>query len=336
MINAKEAFDLGARFSIVGEANTAPSVHNIQPARFRFLDDGAIAVLEDRRRRLPVADPSGSDNWKSLGAAAEGLVMALSARGFAANVVWTDADTAEPLRIVARVTVGGDATPDRLRTHVPQRATWRGAFAQRDGAALNGLDKLRDAADLKIVEERHAIADLAKLYDAANLAFMRDTAYRLELRAWMRLSRLNANWSRDGLNAKAMALSGFEAFGADIVLGKRAFAMFDKIGMAGPLTGEASKVRSAAAIGLFHRPAGEHDFDTGRRFYRLWLQITAAGLSLCPMSVLADAPKVAESLKARFGIESDRKLVNVFRIGCRPERASPPKRARLPAHKLVV
>ncbi len=336
MSDPRLAFDIGARLSLVGEANAAPSVHNIQPARYRFSEDGAIAVLEDRRRRLPVADPGGADNWRSLGAAAEGMVMALSSRGIASNVVWTEADTAEPLRVVARVTAAGDATPDKLRSFVPRRFTWRGAFAQRDGAALNGLDKLRDAGDLKLVEERHAIADLAKAYDAANLALMRDTAYRLELRSWMRLSRLNANWSRDGLNAQAMALSGLEAFGADVVLGKRAFPMFDRMGIAGPLTGEAARVRSAAAIGLFHRPVGEHEFDTGRRFYRLWLEITAAGLTLCPMSVLADAPDSARRLKAQFGLDDSRKLVNVFRIGCMPARAKAPRRARLPAHKLLV
>ncbi|MDX2234279.1 MAG: hypothetical protein NW200_07255 [Hyphomonadaceae bacterium] len=336
MINAQEAFDVGARLAIAHEANFAPSVHNIQPARFRFLDDGAIAVLEDRRRRLPVADPHGSDSWKSLGAAAEGLAMALSARGFAAHVVWSEADAAEPLRTVARVTVAGDVAPDRLRSLAAQRATWRGPFAARDVTAERALDAIRGADDLTLVEDRDAIADIARRYDDANIATLRDTAYRLELRAWMRLSRFHANWSRDGLNARAMGMSAAEAFGADIVLGKRAFGLFDGMGVASALTAEAPRVRSAAAVGLFHRPAEEHDFDTGRRFYRLWLEIEAAGLVLCPMSVLADMKDHAQALKRAFGVDDARKLVTVFRIGRRPAHARPPRRARLPAHKLLV
>jgi nitroreductase len=333
MIHAREAFDTAARLQLVGEANIAPSVHNIQPARFRFLDDGAIAILEDRRRRLPVADPKGADNWKSLGAAAEGLAIALTGRGFGATVVWSESDAGDPLRVVARLTVSGDAAPERLRTVVPKRTTWRGPFAPGGAGAL---DALREAGDLVLVDDRHAIADIARTYDAETLATLRDTAYRLELRSWMRLSRFNAGWSRDGLNARAMQMSAIEAMGADLVLGKRGFGVFDRIGLAGPLIAEGAKVRSAAAVGLFHRPVDEHEFDTGRRFYRLWLQVTQAGLALCPMSVLADAPAAAARLKAQFGLDDSRKLVNVFRIGLRPERARETRRARLPPHRLLV
>ena len=337
MINAAEAFDAAARHALAGEANIAPSVHNIQPARFRFLDDGAIAVLEDVRRRLPVADPSGADSWKSLGAASEGLAIALSARGFATHVVRIDAaETNAATRQVARITVAGDSAPDRLRAFVPQRATWRGAFAAKDAHATKGLETLRATGDLTLVEGRTAIAEVAKLYDATSLVTLRDAAYRLELRSWMRLARLNRNWGRDGLNAHAMALSGFEAAGADIVLGKRMFSAFDKIGLAAPLIAEGAKVRGAAAVGLFHRPAEEHAFEAGRRFYRLWLEITAAGLCLCPMSVLADTPATATQLKAQFGVDPARTLVSVFRIGIRPARAKQPRRARLPAWDLIV
>lgn len=336
MIHAGQAFDLTARLALAGEANIAPSSHNIQPARFRFGDDGGVTVLEETKRRFRVGD-TGADVWKSLGAASEGLAIALSARGFAVNVVWNEpaAGAASP-RAIARVTVAGDAAPDKLRSFVPQRATWRGAFAARDPASSKGLDALRGAGDLHLVEARNDIDDIATVFDKANLAALRDTAYRLEARSWMRLSRLNKDWGRDGVNARALGMSQFDAAGADIVLGKRMFRMLDSIGAAGPLIGEAAKVRSAAAIGLFHRPGDEHPFDRGRRFYRLWLEITAAGLVCCPMSVLADTPKVAAALKQQFGIDEGRTLVTAFRIGRRPEKARQARRARLPASKLLV
>ena len=72
MIHAGQTFDLTARLALAGEANIAPSVHNIQPTRFRFGEDGGVTVLEDTKRRIPVGDPSGADSWKSLGAASEG------------------------------------------------------------------------------------------------------------------------------------------------------------------------------------------------------------------------------------------------------------------------
>jgi hypothetical protein len=335
MINAREAFDESARLALVSEANLAPSVHNIQPARFRFEEDGAITVLEDMRRRLTVGDPSGADNWKSVGAAAEGLSMALSARGFGVEVVWLD-EAPSRMRRVARVTIAGDRTPDPLRAAAATRATWRGGFAKKDAAARNGLDALRATADLQIVENAEAIAWIAKLYDRTSLVTLRDEDYRAELRSWMRLSRLNLKWGRDGLNAKALSLSGPAALGAGFVLGKSGFRALDRIGLAGPLLAEGAKVRGAAAVGLFHRPIDEHEFLVGRRFYRLWLEITAAGLCLCPMSVLADAEVAAKALRERFSIGADRKLVTAFRIGRRPERARQPPRARLPARDLLL
>lgn len=337
MINITEAFDIPTRVAIAGEANAAPSVHNIQPARFCFEPHGAIAILEDMSRRLTVADPSGADNWRSLGAASEGLAMALSARGLGAAVVpVTPGEAQKGLRAVARATISGDARPDPLRAAVEKRVTWRGPFAPRSAQSAAAIDKLRDETDLHIIENAATISDLAALYDDTSLKILRDRDYRLELKSWMRLSVMNPNWGRDGLNARAMAMSPVEAFGADYVLGKRLFPMLDKVGLAGTLIAEGAKVRSASALGLFHRPGDEHDFETGRRFYRLWLEITAAGLHLCPMSVLADSPAVAQRLKERFHIEPDRKLVNVFRIGVVPERAKLPKRSRLSAWSIVT
>jgi nitroreductase len=335
IVRARDAFDETARLALVAEANLAPSVHNIQPTRFRFDSDGAITVLEDTRRRLTVGDPGGADNWKSIGAATEGLVMALSARGFGADVVWLE-ETGAPLRRVARVTLSGDANPDRLRAAVPLRATWRGAFARKDAAAQRGLDALRDREDLHLVLDPVAIAAVAKLFDRVSLITLRNDAYRAELRGWMRLSRFNLRYGRDGLNARAMAMGGFEAWGAGIVLGKGMFHRLDRIGLAGPLISESAKVKSAAALGLFHRPAEEHAFVTGRRFYRLWLEIAAAGLAACPMSVLADSEEAAGELRSRFSLGEGRRLITVFRLGRRPERPKQPPRARLPAHELIV
>jgi hypothetical protein len=114
------------------------------------------------------------------------------------------------------------------------------------------------------------------------------------------------------------------------------FPLLDAIGLAKPLIAEGAKVRSAAAVALFHRPADEHEIETGRRFYRVWLEIERVGLCLCPMSVLADDQLTAQALLREHGIDAGRKLVNVFRIGRRPPNAKQAPRARLPAAQLLV
>lgn len=324
-----DAFGLDAdtRLDLVAEANLAPSVHNIQPARFHFGDDGTIDIREDPRRRIPVGDPTGADNRKSLGAAAEGMTLALGAHNIRARV--------EEITGGLRLHLAPEAEPDAARSFVPQRATWRGAFAKPGIAEARALGDLGAADDLTILMTPAQRAEIARIYDATSLQVLRDGAYRQELVSWMRLARAHPDWSRDGLNAEAMALSGFEAFGASVVMGG-AFSLLDRLGAAGPLIAEGAKVKGAAGVILFHRPQEESDYATGRRFYRAWLDITARGLTLCPMSVLADVGATADAIKTAYGIPVHRKLVTAFRVGRLPDGAHIAARARLPAAELIV
>ena len=62
------------------EARLAPSVHNVQPTRWRLAGD-RLLLLGDPTRAIPVADPAGRDWRLSHGAHFEGLALALAARG---------------------------------------------------------------------------------------------------------------------------------------------------------------------------------------------------------------------------------------------------------------
>lgn len=323
-----------AQLALVEAANRAPSVHNIQPTRFRFEQNGEITLIEDRRRRLWVGDPLGADNQKSLGAAAEGLVLALSEQGLGAQVTMAPATDREPLREAARITLAGPASPDNLARYAAARATYRGVFTKpSESSALKALAGA--CPDLLLIEAPADIARIGDHFDDASMQVLRNDAYRLELVSWMRLSRSDPNYRRDGLSAEHMALSAFEAAGARAAMGNL-FPHLDRIGVARPLISESAKVKSAAAIGLFHRPADEPEFETGRRFYRVWLESERCGLALCPMSVLADVSEAASTLTREYGVDLSRKLVTVFRLGARPNSYVQPPRARLPAHELIA
>ncbi|MGE0828186.1 MAG: hypothetical protein AB7O04_02400 [Hyphomonadaceae bacterium] len=317
-----------ARAALVAAANRAPSVHNIQPTRFAF-EPNAIVLTQDPARRLHVGDPEGRDNLKSLGAIIEGLALALSERNIAVHATH-QADG-------ARLTLSEGASPDPLAPFAEPRSAHRGLFAKPNAAHREALARLAAACpDLHIIANETEIASLARFYDEVSLQVLRDAPYRAELLSWMRLSKNHPDYHRDGLNAEAMALSPFEAAGAQIVLGPRAFPALDALAAAGPLIAESAKVKSAAALALFHRPAAEHEIETGRRFYRIWLEIEREGLALCPQSVLADQPAAAARLMRDANLGADRKLVTVFRIGARPPGAKIPPRARLPATELIL
>ncbi len=324
--------DLDLLRRLVAEARLAPSVHNIQPTRFS-LRDGAILMHGEPCRILPAADPNGHDVRLSHGAALEGLALALAAEGLVlAETCLGLGDDHGP---VACISVAARAAPaDPVRSHVPQRASWRGGFCPPSGETQAALSRLSEAApDLILVQDRAAVASIAALADRAGLFFLRDLEHRRELLKWMRLSPKHADYRRDGLNAEAMALSPAQAFAAGLVLGP-AFAWLDRLGLAGMLTAEASKTRSASAIALLHRPEGEDPLLSGRAFYRAWLAMTRAGLAACPVSVIVDWPQGRAALCGWHPLPPGRRLVNVFRIGV-PTVRHGAVHSRLPVDELI-
>jgi hypothetical protein len=101
------------------------------------------------------------------------------------------------------------------------------------------------------------------------------------------------------------------------------------------LLAEGGKVATAAAVVIFHRPRTETPFDSGRHFYRLWLQIEAADFGAAVLAALADDPKAAQAIAGFAAIPPDRRVVSAFRIGRRPAGRIAP-RARLRIEDVLV
>lgn len=319
--------------ALVAEASLAPSVHNTQPTRWRLEDDGRVLALEDIARRLPVGDPQGRDANVSHGAAIEGFAIAAAERGLTVAVEPSAGESVAGLRPVARLTLAPGGAADPLHPFMGPRRTYRGRFLNADCAPA--LDALEGIEDLRLVRARPAVEAVARANDAASLLTFRDPVYRAELLSWMRLSPRHPRWAIDGLNAEAMEMSPIEAAGAGLVLRPGVFEGLDRFSLAAPLVAEAAVVRSAAAIALFHRPEGEAPLETGRRFHRVWLEITRAGLSADPMAVLADDPETRAMLSRAHGLAEGRQMITAFRIGLAPERARGAK-PRLAPGALIV
>lgn len=325
--------DLQLLGDLVADARLAPSVHNIQPTRWALGGSDLVRLLEEPERALPVADPSGRDVAISHGAAIEGMLAALAARGMTAEVTFDEghAEGRLPCRASLRLIQGPVATAamDLAR----QRATWRGNFLppteQNRSAA-----RLLDDEDVIAVIDPGEIKQIAALGDDSSMFFLRDPEHRRELLHWMRLSRRHPNWSRDGLSADAMQLGRLEAAAAGAVLGPL-FRPLDRIGLAALLLAEKQKTGGATAILLFHRPRGEHPIATGRAYYQCWTAAEKAGFAACPMSVLADRLESKRWLTRQHKISADRELIGVFRIGPTPASSDRP-RMRLPVTELIV
>lgn len=309
------------RHALVAEAILAPSVHNVQPARWRLEGDDGLILFEDIRCRLTTGDPRGNDAGISLGAAAEGLRLAASRRQL--DVVGEPLPKSEGvLRPVGRYRLlPSDAAVDPLAKPVEARRSWRGDFLRPttgDRLAASALA----GEDAAVITHPDTLARLAHLSDRASFGFLQDNAFRRELLSWMRLSRSHPRWSRDGLNAEVMALGRVEALGARFLLGA-GFQAFSRVGLARPLLGEGDKVAGAAGLVIFHRPSDEAPFDSGTYFYRLWLRIEAAGLGAAVIAALADDRAAAAEVARLAAIPAGRQIVSAFRVGRRPAGAMP-------------
>lgn len=321
---------------LLAEVRLAPSVHNIQPTRWRLVGGDALLLLEDIERRLPAADPTGHDVRLSHGAAVEGLSLALGRHGLRIVEIEpvTEAAISGDLLPVARIVTAAGGALDPLADLVASRISWRGgfrAFGPASEAALDGL--AASSTDLLLVRDPPAVGEIARLADEAGFHFLCDDAHRAELLRWMRLSRSDPAYLRDGLSAEAMAMPGVVAVGTRLVLGPL-FPPLRRLGLAATLASERGKFTNSA-IALFHRPEGEDPLATGRAFYRAWLMLTAQGLAACPVSVLADWPASNRRLVERHGVPAGRRLVNVFRLGV-PTETPLGARARLPVAELIV
>lgn len=316
--------------ALVAAASASPSVHNVQPARWK-IDGNGLILLGDSGRRLMVGDPTGNDAALSLGAVAEGLVIAASKAGFDTRIERCAVDF-RGLGRIARFEFSPSPDRDRLADVLETRASWRGPFASPRPEDRSAAEQL-EGADRIILIEDLAISSIAALYDRASFGFMDRDGFRAELRGWMRLKRRHKQWSRDGLNADAMKLSRLEAFAAGLVLGPL-FRPLAALGLAPILLAESKSFTNAAGIALFHRPADEDPFESGRHFHRLWLEIEAAGFGTNVLAALADDPAISAEICAQHGVPDGHRLVSAFRFGRRDGEGFAP--ARLPLSEIFV
>jgi hypothetical protein len=284
-------------WALVAEASLAPSVHNIQPTRWRLTPDGRVVVLEDPARRLAIGDPDGRDVAVSHGCGGRGLPPGGELREASRR-------TSPPA--VRRVAI---LTPGRAAEPIPLAA-----FRHRSAAPIAAGSRLRPTReacarlaetcpDLVVVQASAQIADLAALYDDGQPALVPPRGpYRAELVSWMRLSRRHADWARDGLNAEAMEMSAFEAAGAGFVLRPACSRRWTRSAL---LDRWWPRRQWCGRLPRWRCSTGRSTSRRSRRAgasHRVWLAFTEAGLSASPMAVLADDETASASLKAEYGL----------------------------------
>lgn len=336
--------------ALVSEANRAPSVHNAQPARFAWSNDDlgntTVQLYSDQTRRLLVSDPLRADEATSLGAAWEGLRVALARHGLMLELLeWLDPGvspthpTYSNLKLVATgkvyVLPREAQTTDELAEYIFKRKSYRGKF---NPASDEQIQNLSDAIDPKLallLSSPGNIKHVTELAAQATSRLAKHLGTQKELLQWLRFTPSDKGYYEDGLNAEAMGLPKVVARIAKSALHLSTKPGIFNTGLTGVLIDETSAMKSSSAILILYVPAGADAITRGRHFYRSWLEVTRAGLSACPMSVLADDIITRMELSKFHPAKDTVSVLNVFRVGVSPQPILP-LTVRLAPEKIVT
>lgn len=247
----------------------AASSHNTQPWKF-VVGSASVTILPDYARRCPVVDPDDAHLFKSLGCAAENLVLAAAAQGFAAE---PHVDARRD-RIDIQLRPDAAARAGELYRAITRRQCVRTAY---DGRPLEApaLAKLTQAGAgpgvrtlmLTSPEQKAAVSEFVR---RGNLMQLTDRAFRRELLSWIRFNPAAAIRHGDGLAGRASGQPGLpDGLGsllAGLILSARRQAARD-----------AAHIRSSAGIAVIVSTGNDKAawFEAGRAGQRFTLQATA-------------------------------------------------------------
>ncbi|MEK7705407.1 MAG: Rv1355c family protein [Myxococcota bacterium] len=279
--------------TLVAYGALAPSGGNVQPWRFVYRT-GRLRCLHDVERSKNFLDFEHNATYVTFGAVAENLVLAAAAMGCTSSV--TPFPVADAPHVVCDVHLrrgAAAATPDPLAAQLAQRVTNRRAGERRplevseqrlltEAAAARG-------ARLQLVTDPGALAQIGDILGRGDrLRMLHETMHR-EMFAEVRWTREDVERTRDGLDVASLELTPTDLAGMRLVSAWSVMRVVGNIGAGRGLEKPSRKsIAGASAVGLLTCPGtGAASYLAGGRgLERLWLQATALGIALQPMTAI--------------------------------------------------
>lgn len=307
------AADGGMR-ELVRAATLAANSHNTQPWRYRLAAD-RIDIVPDFSRRTPVVDPDDHHLFASLGCAAENMLVAARHYGMATELVPPANGAGE---IAVHVT-GATSEASPLFDAITGRQSTRSIY---DGStvATATLDELAsiangDGVDTIVITDTPRRDDILELVLACNRVQLDGTAFRSELKSWLRFNPGAAAASRDGLLSAASGNPSLPGW-----LGPLMYDLTVKAD--GDNERVAAQMRSSSGLVVFSAatddPAGW--VAAGRAYERFALAATRAGLQHAFVNQAVEVPAQRAELQSYLGL-GQRRADLIVRFGRGPTLA---------------
>jgi hypothetical protein len=264
----------------------APNPHNRQPWEAELRGDDAIAIWRDPARDLPVTDPFARQLTIGMGCFLELTEMAAAQEGLACGTVLYPEGEDGP---VAVVTLREGGEPDPLFAHALDRRSHKEGFAPR--AVGPEAQVLAPYATIH-VDDATAEA-LTQIAHDAWLVEMTTPAALKESVDLLRIGRAEIEANPDGIDLGGPMMEGLAMAG---ILTREAAMDPGNPGTRANIEATAEAILAAPAMlsQVTATNTRADQIETGRRWLRLNLAATGAGLAVRPVSqALQEYPEMA-------------------------------------------
>ena len=311
---------------ILDAVKLAPSAHNTQPAKWSYRK-GFVFLELDESRCLPIADSENRDSKIGLGASLLGMKIALAKKElFLDDEIYNDDG---PIFYTAKILEKENKYLSELSEFTKNRYSHRHSFKKANAADLEKMETVFSSeSSCKLITDKAIVSTIAKDHDEASYSFLQKNDYFSELFSWLRLSRSEKSFYKDGLNIDSMGLSFIEKLGAMFIMRPAVFNFFKKIGLGKIVTAEAGKVSTASGILVLLASKEDGLIKRGENFYHSWLLLTKSHMAASPLSTIVDHPEFKKRWSSKLNISSDKEIINILKFGPEDLQAMP-IRARL-------
>ncbi|MDX6757975.1 nitroreductase family protein [Streptomyces sp. F8] len=320
MTTARLDPDIVAR--LVGDAVTAPSMHNAQPWKFVFRRaDDLMEVHGDAERAMTRADPHHRALHLGCAAALFNLRVSAARHGLRARVHLLP-DESRPW-LLATAAIGGVPGEDQelaaLHTALRRRHTSRFPFSDEPvpDALLDGLRSAArwEGCRLTVAGDWHLDTLLGLVRDAEHREDI-DPLVRAETAAWVSPAHATSGERRDGMPAEVFGprssagSSAVRDFGRDRSMADRGWAVFEE----------------RPQLALLGTPTDTRAdwLRAGQALERVLLQATADGLATSMTSQPLEWPELRWT--ARDPLDAMGHVQMVLRLGYGPQGPGTPRR----------
>ncbi|MEO1719741.1 MAG: twin-arginine translocation pathway signal protein [Pseudomonadota bacterium] len=267
-----------ARLRALSYALLAPNPHNRQPWEVDLIGDDRLALYRDKKRNLPVTDPFARQLTVGMGCFIELMEMAAANERIGVETrLFPDGDDG-PVAVCKFKAGGGKPNP--LFKQTMARRSHKEMFDKRPVDAATS-SPLRAHADVFLDgAERDELRRIA--HDAWMTEVQTPAAWK-ESVDLLRLGKAEINASPDGIDVGGPMIDTLVLLG----LATREAALdINNPNARTPIEGTANAIRSAPAMTVIRTSGNSRSeqIEAGRRWLRLNLEATSAGLALRPVS----------------------------------------------------